>query len=295
MNETVFYQIFYGSMHFLMQLRRPAYYMLEEEGYEDEESFPWGAIIVALTLVLGFVYFFVRILWALLADQLGMGPFSKYYKNKPEHKQLAYAILGSHMVMAEAVNRREQYRFLLSYLRRLFSEIKPFDGVELQGLHTVYTDPKKVVDWCAVVLDVDQRIQLLDYLIDLGFHNGILNKQEMGFVYFVGRHLHITDGEVRSMLNIRFSYHQRVHEEKQNRRQSTDRERPNRKSSALKVLGLPVNTADFDTVRKAYRSLARKHHPDRYNKTSAEEQKMAHERFTEINLAYEHLKTIMDK
>ncbi len=34
-------------------------------------------------------------------------------------------------------------------------------------------------------------------------------------------------------------------------------------SEALKTLGLPTNTRDFAVVKKAYRTLARKHHPDK--------------------------------
>lgn len=35
--------------------------------------------------------------------------------------------------------------------------------------------------------------------------------------------------------------------------------------------------------------MVRRFHPDRFVRMSKEEQEMAHERFTEINLAYEYL------
>ena len=62
------------------------------------------------------------------------------------------------------------------------------------------------------------------------------------------------------------------------------------KLKALKILGLPTKTKDLEEVRKAYRNLARKHHPDRYHNASEEEQKLAHERFTEINWAHDFLR-----
>ena len=51
------------------------------------------------------------------------------------------------------------------------------------------------------------------------------------------------------------------------------------------VLGVP-RTATADEIKRAYRQLARKHHPDLH---SAAERARAAERFKEINEAYEVL------
>lgn len=53
---------------------------------------------------------------------------------------------------------------------------------------------------------------------------------------------------------------------------------------ALSLLNLPPDTRHFDDVKKAYRVLAKKHHPDRNSGDAS-----ATERFREITLAYDYI------
>ena len=54
------------------------------------------------------------------------------------------------------------------------------------------------------------------------------------------------------------------------------------------VLGIP-STATDEEVKKAYRNLARKYHPDNYHDNPLED--LAQERMKEINEAYEEIQT----
>ena len=54
------------------------------------------------------------------------------------------------------------------------------------------------------------------------------------------------------------------------------------------VLGIP-STATDEEVKKAYRNLARKYHPDNYHDNPLED--LAQERMKEINEAYETIRT----
>lgn len=59
--------------------------------------------------------------------------------------------------------------------------------------------------------------------------------------------------------------------------------------SALAVLGLPP-TAGTDEIRRAYKQLMLKYHPDRVATLGATEQEAAHRRAREINAAYQFIK-----
>jgi DnaJ-domain-containing protein 1 len=258
---------------------------------EDGEV-SWVAIIVAGSIVFGFFYYTYKILIGLIRNALGIGIFSKYHKATPENIREVYAILGCHLVYSEADNLGQQMIYLNNYLNRLFPNLQPYERNELPNLRRVYTDVEVVANWCELVLREEQKIQLLDFLIDLGFHNGTLNKRETTLVYFIGKTLGFPKNEIGALLNIRFLFHEKQkaggnsQENNKVNRPSADHQ----KLKALKVLGLSSQTKVFEEVKKAYRTLARKHHPDRYHNATTEEQRMAHERFTEINWAHDFLK-----
>ena len=58
--------------------------------------------------------------------------------------------------------------------------------------------------------------------------------------------------------------------------------------SAYIILGVDRSATD-DEIKKAYRKLAVKYHPDKVQHLGKEFQELAHERFTAINKAYEIL------
>ena len=56
-----------------------------------------------------------------------------------------------------------------------------------------------------------------------------------------------------------------------------------------KVLGVSPNATD-DEIKKAYRELARKYHPDNYTDTNLAE--LAEEKMKEVNEAYDQIQTL---
>ena len=58
------------------------------------------------------------------------------------------------------------------------------------------------------------------------------------------------------------------------------------------VLGVSPNATD-DEIKKAYRALARKYHPDKYRDSDLAD--LASEKMKEVNAAYEEIKTMREK
>ena len=60
-------------------------------------------------------------------------------------------------------------------------------------------------------------------------------------------------------------------------------------SSYYKVLGID-ESASNDEVKKAYRKMAIRHHPDKFSQLGEEQQKAAKNKFQKIQEAYAHIK-----
>ena len=60
-------------------------------------------------------------------------------------------------------------------------------------------------------------------------------------------------------------------------------------ANAYKVLGITKENTN-DEVKKAYRKMAVKHHPDKFSQLGEEQQLAAKEKFQKIQEAYETIK-----
>lgn len=264
---------------------------LFDEPKEDQEEAPWVIKLFVIFILLMIAYSANKLVFGFAKELLGMGTFSSYFKPNSENKRLAFAVLGAHIVVSENEMMSEKYAYLASFLRRYFPNVAPLPSDEIFQKHRIYSDFQKAAIWCSEQLNETERINLLDFLIDLGFHNGSFNRRETAYIYRVGRILKFKDTEISMLLNIRY-----IRQEKQRTHQQSNQGSSNRPSAehqklkALKILGLPTATKTLEEVRKAYRDLARKHHPDRYHGASEQDQQAAHERFTEINWAHDFLK-----
>lgn len=282
---------------------RGVYY---DDGYivDGSSRNHWTSYIPSILISGALVALIVYVIYRALKEAVGLGTFSRFFKYTPEHKRYAYKVIGCHVVWAERGGEKEHFTFLITYLNNMFSGLDKPDTEELHKLAFLFKDIRKPLNWLKNNLSQEDRIQVIDFMADLAFFNGRLNKREMKLIYLAGETLEVPRHEVRSVLGIRQNHYrqkeerERAQREQQRKQQrSTSSSRPRRtvtkKHASLKVLGLPNTVNSFNEVRKAYRDLARKHHPDRYMRASESEQKMAHERFTQINLAYEYLEETM--
>ena len=80
----------------------------------------------------------------------------------------------------------------------------------------------------------------------------------------------------------------REREREQRTKTSSSYSRESAKSLACKILGVNL-TDSADVIKKAYRQLVKEHHPDKFSNGTEIQQQMAHQRFLEIQKAYEIL------
>lgn len=217
--------------------------------------------------------------------------FSSYWRYTSDNILVGYVILGLFMIRMEREDYQSQLKFLKLTLNKRFKN-EHLDDIA-KDYWKVNSDVSQVLNWFARYGNNIEAIEVFDFLVDLAYYNDNLNRRELSFLMKSGEYLGIDQNTIKSIVGIREQQRRRREEEKrENVRQKIRKGKNYYRNKNLNVLGLNGN-ANFDDVKKTYRSLARTLHPDRFMRKSEGEQQAAHERFTEINLAYEKLKEMI--
>jgi len=112
----------------------------------------------------------------------------------------------------------------------------------------------------------EQRLQLLDFLVKIAQSDGNVCSAEVDALKEVAQSMQLSMQEVDSMLNLR----------------------GDSLEDAYKVLEIEPTASD-EEVRKAYRNLVLKHHPDRVATLGEDIRKAAEEKLQRINDAKERI------
>jgi len=116
-------------------------------------------------------------------------------------------------------------------------------------------------------MDYPSRLQLLQLLFSISLADGAVNSSEQELVSSIAGYLNITPQDYASIKNMFVP--------------ETD--------SSYKILGVE-QTATDDEVKKAYRKMAVKYHPDKVGHLGEDYKKSAEEKIKKINEAYEKIK-----
>ena len=116
-------------------------------------------------------------------------------------------------------------------------------------------------------MDYSSRLQLLHYLFGIADADGRVAPEELSVINTISDYMGITNSDFQSVKAMFIK--------------ETD--------SAYKILGVDANASD-EEVKKAYREMAKKNHPDLVSNLGEEVREAAEKKFQEINAAYESIK-----
>ena len=116
-------------------------------------------------------------------------------------------------------------------------------------------------------MDYSSRLQLLHYLFGIANSDGRISQEELGVINTISDYMGITNSDFQSVKAMFIK--------------ETD--------SAYKILGVDANASD-EEVKRAYREMAKKNHPDLVSNLGDEVRQAAEKKFQEINAAYEAIK-----
>tara|TARA_B100000579_G_C22192114_1_gene558963 strand:- start:119 stop:559 length:441 start_codon:yes stop_codon:yes gene_type:complete len=111
------------------------------------------------------------------------------------------------------------------------------------------------------------RLQLLHILFGLSQADGNIHPEELKIIYSIGNHLGIKQIDLKSIEAMFY----------------------NNIESAYKILETNPSSTDIE-IKKAYRKMATKYHPDKIEHLGENFKKMAEDKFKKLNEAYQQIK-----
>ena len=116
-------------------------------------------------------------------------------------------------------------------------------------------------------MDYSSKLQLIHYLFGIASTDGSTHENEVDVISIIAKYMGISSSDFQS---IKAMFVQQV-------------------DSAYKILGIDSNATD-DEVKKAYREMAKKYHPDKVAYLGEDVRKSAEQKLQEVNEAYEKIK-----
>ena len=198
----------------------------------------------------------------------------------------AHLCLGTQMISADRKQSKDKVIYMSKYLKKQF----PQTGVNF--IDAMNDSFKKPVDleilskWLNQALNQKQRIQTVYFLAGLSIADGFMDQREIDLLKKISLLLQSTPKEFESIKAMYKQREERSHYQSSSSRPKSVSAKKSILNIAYKVLGVSEH-ADKIEIKKAYRSLVKKHHPDRFAKDSIEQQNIAEERFLEVQKSYE--------
>ena len=189
-------------------------------------------------------------------------------KTKSGDFELSLLVLAAVVIKSDGnVDRRE-----LDFVRQNF--IKMYGSARANRAFKLFRGiiKKQDISTRQVCIQIRQqmehasRLQLLHFLFGISKADGFVSEAEMQSIHKIAGYLYISQADFNS---IKAMFYNEV-------------------NSAYKILEIK-KTATNEEVKKAYRKLVKKHHPDKLRHLGEEHVKGAEEKFRSIQKAYEQV------
>lgn len=208
------------------------------------------------------------------------GIFPQNLKPTDDNFLEAYLALAAKLILLDYSESKGKTSYINNYFNRFFkfSNYNFGDSLLFSLKYPIKT--KTVTDWLKSHLkDEGARSQIVYFLTGLTLVTGKVTKRELAFLKEINAQLELDPDNLTQIIAIYASYSQEA--PKSSIKQEI-------RKFDYEIFGLSEK-ANQEEIKKAYRKLAKIHHPDNFANQSDYQQKMASEKFIEIQNAYERL------
>lgn len=179
-------------------------------------------------------------------------------------------VLLACVIKADGRVLKSEINFIKPFLLRTFGEERAKQALALlKQLLTEDIDPVAVSRQMAQYINYSTRLEFVRLLLEVSNSDGDIAPQELNIIELIATNMAVQLADYQSLLAL-YQRHKDV----------------NWAYTALEISPAATN----DEVKKAYRRMAMKYHPDKVANASEELRKQATDKFRGINEAYEHIK-----
>lgn len=186
--------------------------------------------------------------------------------------RVSIVVLIACVMKADGRVLKAEVNYIKPFLVRNFGEEGAKEALQLlKHLLERDIDPIAVSQQIRQYVNYSTRLELLHLLLDLANADGDVCEAERQVIELIAANMGISDADYQSL--------------------SAMYRRAQDPNWAYTVLEIEVSATD-DEVKRAYRRMAMKYHPDKVANAGDEIRQQATEKFRTINEAYEHIKLL---
>ena len=191
-----------------------------------------------------------------------------YPKTKPGDFMVSMLVLLAAVMKADKQLLKSELDFVKQFLKNQFHTNDVHDFMVL--FKDILNQEYHLRDVCRQVqrsMDHPSRLELVHVLFGLSKADGYVHPDEIKIIHTIARYMNVNENDFISIqaMFVRDS------------------------ESDYKILEISPDTTD-EEVKKAYRKMANKYHPDKVSHLGDEFQKLAEEKFKSVNDAYQAVK-----
>lgn len=198
-----------------------------------------------------------------------------------------YVLLAAWMMRKNAVKSFEKQSFIVVYINKKFNVDSLIIANELELVGETSIHVRSVANWVIQKMHgSEERAELIDFLIDLVFVDNELIDREFTALVRLGELIGVHSVYIEKKV---IEHRKRIFgSSPNNERLHSIANAGVRRKMALAILDLGSDAAEAE-IKKSYRNLVKKYHPDRNPGLNEGERAEYAQRFLEIQDAYEEL------
>lgn len=181
--------------------------------------------------------------------------------------EVSLLVLASVVIKADGVQDQRELDFVRKQFVNMYGKDRANHAFKLfKGISKQNVSVRPVCLQIRQMMDHPSRLQLIHFLFGIAKADGTVTQDEERQIYTIAGYLGISSKDYTSIKAMFY----------------------NSNDNAYKILEIDKD-ASVDDIKKAYRKMAKKYHPDRVIHLGKEHQEGAEEKFRQVQEAYEQL------